>query len=86
VLGLRGGSRRGALTQLAAWRLACPGTGIDFAHHSQPLLGLGERREVTHMETKALAPFLEAAADEKMKATQLGQIGLRKRHRRRRRA
>jgi hypothetical protein len=84
MLRLRGRSRRRALTQLAAGGLSRPGTWIDLAHHAEPFLGLGERRKVAHVQTKALAPFLETATHEEMKTPQLGQVGLRERHRRRR--
>ena len=84
MLCLRGRSGRRALTQLAARGLSRPGTRIDLTHDAEPFFGLGKRREVTHVQTKALTPFLEAAAHEEMKTPQLGQIGLRERHRRRR--
>ena len=86
VLRLRGRSGRGALAQLAPRGLTCPGAGVDLAHHAQPLLGLGQRGEVAHVQTKALAPFLEAPADEEGETLELRQIRLRERHGRRRRA
>ena len=70
--------------QLLARSLARPRTGIDFAHHSQPFLGLRLAGEESHVETEALAPLLETAADEEGEAFELGQIGLRERHGRRR--
>ena len=82
--GLIGGRRRGSLTELAARGFAGPGTRVNLAHDAQPLLGLGQRGEVTHVQTKALPAFLEAPADEEREAFELRQIRLRKRHRRRR--
>ena len=82
--GLSGGRRRGSLAQLAARGLARPGARVDLAHDAQPLLGLGQRGEIAHVQTKALPALLEAPADEKREALELRQIGLRERHRRRR--
>jgi hypothetical protein len=79
--------RRGlgsASAQLLARCLARPGTGIDIPHRAQPLLGLGLAGEESHVKTEALAPFLEAAADEERETLELGHIGLRERHRGRR--
>jgi hypothetical protein len=82
VLRLGGGGRGGAFTELAAGGFAGPRPGIDLAHDAQPLLGLGQRREVTHVEAEALAPFLEAAAHEEVETLELGQLSLRQRQRR----
>jgi hypothetical protein len=79
----RGGFRRSS-SQLLARRLASPCAGIDIAHHAQPFLGFRLAREESHMETEALASLFETAADEERKAFELGQIGLRERHRGRR--
>jgi len=84
VLSLRGRSGGRTLAQLAARCLTGPCPRIDLAHDAQPLLGLGQRREITHVQTKPLATFLEAPAHEEMKTPQLWQVGLRERHRRRR--
>jgi hypothetical protein len=86
VLGLRRSRGSRACAQLLTGRFACPCTGINFANDVQPLLSLGERAEVPHVESEPLTAFLEPAAHEKGKALQLGQIHLSKRHRRRRRA
>ena len=82
--GLSGGRSRGSLAQLAARGLSGPGARVDLAHDAQPLLGLGQRGEIAHVQTKALPPFLEAPADEEREALELRQIRLRQRHRRRR--
>jgi hypothetical protein len=79
-LGSNGGG--GALAKLAAGRFAGPCAGIDFTHDVQPFLGFGERCEITHVETKALATFLEAAAYGKVEALELGQLRLRQSQRR----
>src|SRR2546423_498130 len=63
--------------------LAGPGARVDLAHDAQPLLGLCQRGEIAHVQTKALPPFLEAPADEEREALELRQIRLRERHRRR---
>src|SRR6185312_9531352 len=55
--------------QLLAGRLTRPRTGIDVAHHTQPLLGFGLAGEESHMETKALASLFETATDEKGEAS-----------------
>jgi hypothetical protein len=83
MLCLRSCSGCSALTQLAPGSFAGPCARVDVAHQAQPLFGLGERREVTHVEAKTLAAFLEAPADEKSEAPELGQVGLRERHGRR---
>ena len=83
MAGLSGGRGRGPLAELAPRGLAGPCAGVDLAHHAQPFLGLGESREIAHVKPEALAAFLEAAADEECEALELGQIGLRERHRRR---
>jgi hypothetical protein len=70
--------------QLLARCLAGPCAGIDIPHRAQPFLGLGLAREESHVKTEALASFLETAADEEREALELGQIGLRQRHRSRR--
>jgi hypothetical protein len=80
VLCLRCVGGGGTLTELAPRGLTRPCAGIDLANQIEPLLGFGERGEVTHVQAKALAAFFEAAADEEGKAPQLGQIGLRQRH------
>ncbi|HEV2229902.1 MAG TPA: hypothetical protein VGR86_13200 [Steroidobacteraceae bacterium] len=80
MLSLGRSGRRGALAELAAGCFAGPCAGIDLAHDVQPLLGFGERREVTHVKTKALAALLEAAAHEKVEALELGQLRLRQSH------
>jgi hypothetical protein len=72
--------RGGALTELAPRGFAGPCARVDLANHIQPFLGFGEGGEVTHVQSKALATFLEAAADKEGKAPQLRQIGLRQRH------
>jgi len=85
VLRLRGSGRRGAFAQLATGRLAGPGTRIDLAHDTEPFLGFRECREISHVQAKTFATFLEAPAHEEREALELGQIGLRERHRRGRR-
>jgi hypothetical protein len=82
MLGLCRGGGGCASAQLLARRFARPGARVNLAHDIQPLFGFGERREIAHVEPEPLAAFLEAAADEEGKAFQLGQIGLRQRHRR----
>jgi hypothetical protein len=84
MLRLCRGSRGGSSAQLLARRFAGPGTRINLANDIQPFFGFGECREVTHVEAEPLAALLETAADEEGEALQLGQIGLRQRHRRRR--
>jgi hypothetical protein len=75
------GSRSGcALAQLAPRCLTGPGARIDLAHQRQPFLRLGLRGEVAHVQAKALAAFLEAAADEELETLQLGELDLRQRH------
>lgn len=86
VLRLRGGCSRSTSAQLFPRRLASPGSRIDLPNHTQPLLGFGKRGEVTHVQPEALAPFFEATTHKKGEAFQLGQVDLRERHRRRRRA
>jgi hypothetical protein len=86
MLRLRSRSGCSALTQLASGGFTSPRAGVDLARDAQPLFGLGKRREVTHVQSKALAAFLEATADEKSKAPELGHVGLRERHGRRGRA
>jgi hypothetical protein len=82
MLRLGGGSGGSSGAQLLARRFTGPGARIDLANDIQPFFGLGECREVTHVEAEPLAALLEAAADEEGKALQLGQIGLCQRHRR----
>ena len=84
MYGLLGRSGGRAGTELLAGCLTGPGSRIDIANDAQPLLGLGECREVTHVETETLAAFLEAAAHEEGKALQLFLVRLRECHRRRR--
>src|SRR2546421_7571202 len=48
----------------------------DLSHDAQPLLGLCQRGEIAHVQTKALPPFLEAPADEEREALELRQIRL----------
>jgi hypothetical protein len=78
----RGLSR--ARPQFLSGRLARPRAGVDLAHHAQPLLGFRLAGEEPHVQTEALASLLEAAADKEGEPLELGQIRLRKRHRRRR--
>ena len=80
-------SRSGSTSaQFFAGRFARPRTRINLTHHRQPLLGLGECREVTHVQSEPLTPFLEAAAHKEGKTLQLRQFRMSQRHRRRRRA
>jgi hypothetical protein len=83
VLGLcrRGGDR--TLAQFLAGCFAGPGAGINVPHGAEPLFGLGQCREVTHVEAESFAAFLEAAADEKAEAFELRLFRLRERHGRR---
>jgi hypothetical protein len=81
VLRLCGGCGSGPSAQLLARRFTSPGARINLANDIQPFFGFSECREVTHVEAEPLAAFFEAAADEEGKALQLGQIGLRQRHR-----
>jgi hypothetical protein len=76
----------GTSTQFFAGRFARPCARINLTHHRQPLLGLGECREVTHVQSEPLTPFLETAAHKESKALQLRQLRMGKGHRRRRRA
>jgi hypothetical protein len=80
MLSLRGSCRRGASTQLLARRFTGPGTGIDVTNHTEPLFGFRLCGEVAHVQTEALAAFLEAAADEERETLELGQINLRQGH------
>jgi hypothetical protein len=80
----RGGS--GTRTELFARRLAGPCTRINIANDTQPLFGLAECREVTHVETETLAALLEAATHEEGKPFQFFFVRLGECHRRRRRA
>jgi hypothetical protein len=73
-----------ARTELLARRLAGPSTWINIANDAQPLLSLGEGREVTHVETETLATLFEAAAHEEGKTLQLFLVRLGECHRRRR--
>ncbi|MDB6091049.1 MAG: hypothetical protein JWN85_3833 [Gammaproteobacteria bacterium] len=85
VLGLsrrRSGRPR---AQLFARGLARPGAWIDFPHDVQPFFSFGERREISHVEAKALTTFFEPATHEKSEPLELGQIRLCERHRCRRR-
>jgi hypothetical protein len=72
--------------QLLAWRFAGPRTGINVSHHAQPFLGFRLAGEETHVQAEALAALLETAAHEEGEALELGQLRLRERHRRCRRA
>ena len=81
----RGGLRR-ASAEFLAGRLTRPRAGIDLPHQTQPFLGFRLAGEESHVQTETLATLLEAAAHEERKALELGQIRLRERHRRRRRA
>jgi hypothetical protein len=80
-LGLRGGGSRGASAQLLTRCLASPGSRIDLAHHTQPLLGFRERGEITHVEAEALTSLFEAATYKKGKPLQLGHVDLGECHR-----
>jgi hypothetical protein len=82
MLGLCRGSSGRAGAQLFARRFTGPGARINFAHDIQPLFRFGECREVTHVEPEPLAAFLETAAHKEGKTLQLGEVGLRQRHRR----
>jgi hypothetical protein len=84
MLGLCRSCSRRTRAQFLAWRFTGPCPWINLAHDVQPLFGLGERREVTHVETEALTTLFEAATHEKSEPLQLGQIGLCERHRCRR--
>ena len=86
MLGLESRFRDGALAQLLARRLACPGTRIDVADDVQPLLSFFERCEVTHVETETLTALFAPSADEEREPLQLGNLRLLQRHRRGRRA
>jgi hypothetical protein len=81
MLGLGGGGGGRASAQLLAGRLTGPRARIDLTNDTQPFFSFGERREVPHVQSEALAALLEAAADEKREAFELGQIGLGQRHR-----
>jgi len=72
MLGLCRSSSRCTSTQLFARRFARPGARINLPYYIQPLFGLSECREITHVETETLASLLEAAAHEEGKAFQLG--------------
>jgi hypothetical protein len=86
MLSLRCRRGDGALAELLARRLTSPGTRINITYCTQPLLRLSERGEVPHVQPEPLAPFLEATAHEETEALELGLLGIRQRHRRRRRA
>ena len=82
VCGLLGRCSSGTRTEFLTRRLAGPGTRIDIANDTQPLFGFGQCREVTHVQTEALAALFEAAAHEEGKALQLFLVGLSQCHRR----
>jgi hypothetical protein len=82
VLRLYRGRGGRALAQLAAGRFARPGAGVDLAHDAEPLLGLGQRRKIAHVQPEAFAAFLETAAHEEIEALQVRELGLSQRHRR----
>ncbi len=84
VFDLRGGGRDCALAQFLSGGFAGPCARIDIADDVQPILSLGERREITHVKTETLAALLEAATDEEGEALQLRKLRLLERHRRRR--
>jgi hypothetical protein len=83
---LRCGSFRRAGTQLLARGFAGPGTRVYIPHHTQPFLGFHLAVKEPHVQSEALATLFEAATHEKGEALELGQLRLRERHRRRRRA
>ena len=72
--------------QPLAGRQARPGTGIDFAHDIEQLLGFFLRVEIPHVQTKALARLFAPARNKKRKALQPRVIRRRERDRRRGRA
>jgi hypothetical protein len=71
-------------TEFLARRFAGPRTWINVANDAQPLLSLGECREVTHVQTETLAALLEPTAHEEGKTLQLFLVRLGECHRRRR--
>jgi hypothetical protein len=86
MLGLCRSGRGGPSAKLFTRCFAGPRTRINVANDTQPLFGFRECREITHVETKTLAPFLEAAAHEEGETLQLFLVRLGERHRRCRRA
>ena len=64
-------SSGGTRAQLLARRFTGPRAGINVANDVEPLFRFGERREVAHVQTEALAIVFAAAADEKAEALQL---------------
>jgi hypothetical protein len=84
VLGLFRGGSGGTGTQFFAGCFTRPCARVDLTHYGQPFFGFGERREVTHVKSEPLTPFLKASAHKESKAFQLRQLRMGKRHRRRR--
>jgi len=84
VLGLCRGCSDCALTQLLARRFPSPGTRINVAHRTEPLLRIGECWEIPHVQSESLASFFETATDEKSESFEFGLLRIRQRHRRRR--
>jgi len=85
VLGLLRGGSSGTSAQLFAGCFTRPGARINLTHYGQPLFGFGKCREVTHMKSEPLTPFLKASAHKECKALQLRQLRMGKGHRRSRR-
>ena len=84
MLDLRGSSSDRALTQFLSGRIPSPSAGIDVTHDIQPFLGFGERSEIAHVKTEALAAFLATPTDEKSEPLELGKLCLLECHGRRR--
>ena len=66
--------RRLARTQTLARRFARPRAWIHVTYDAQPLFGLLQSVEITHVQTKALATVLETPADKKSKAFELRRV------------
>ena len=71
-------------TQTAPGCLADPGCGIQLAHRGEHPLRLFARREITHVQPEALASVFEPATHEERERLELGRLGAREGHRRRR--
>ena len=86
MLGLRCCGSHSTLAQLLTRSFSGPRARIDITHRAEPLFGFLQCLKVAHVQTEALASFFEAAANEEAEALELGLLGVRQRHRRRRRA